>query len=149
MFSTDNVSVYLSKNIPFDENIIREGRGERGGSVPQRAIKLVAHNILQPLKLIQEKGCTGFRVPSPELSSASYKYRVSDGPIRSYLSSLTQRLFTENSFQGDGNLIFSLFSVATGINFSALLIDIDRKFEPFRHLGHRNRSPDPGLPVVY
>lgn len=77
----------LSKNIDSDKLLSRKyhQNGERGGRVPLRDIKLLPHNILQPLRLIREKGGTGFRVPSPEI----YKYRVSDGPIRSYLSSLT------------------------------------------------------------
>lgn len=46
MFSTDNVSVYLSKNIPFDENIIREGeRGEgRQYSVESHQISGTQHS---------------------------------------------------------------------------------------------------------
>lgn len=86
----------LSKNIDSDKLLSRlmkissEWGEGRPCSVEGHQVIATQHFTTTEADTGETQGGTGFRVPSPEfISSASYKYRVSDGPIRSYLSSLT------------------------------------------------------------
>ena len=79
----------------------------------------------------------GTALCAPPVITASYKCLATDGPIRSHLHSLVERLFTENSIQGDENSIFfSLFPLTTDIDLSVPLIGNDSEFEPLWHDRH-------------